>query len=1397
MRTQPHFLTPLLAAFVSLFFSFSIHAVTNSWAYYDSPGHLAYQIWTNGNHIMDFSSAGYQGGGVAIPTNVATVVTVNPSGGDDTAAIQSAINTVAGHSLVNGFRGAVQLGAGTFKVSGQLNINSSGVVVRGTGSTNGTTIVMTNASSFLCFSLAGSGSASKSGTVSITDGYVSSGTNGINVSSASGFNVGDTIMLNRVVTTNWIHFMGMDTLVRSGVTQTWISAGSTITTDRKISGISGNHITLDAPITDSFDTNYLGIPAGTMSHYSWSGRISNVGLEHLRIVAPPNTNGYGAINISSIIDSWVRDIAIQDGINSVVVSQSAKRCTMSDINIIRTLNITGDPPADYTVTGTQILMNKCSSNGNDVWPFVTQNEGTGPIVALNFFTAETRGMEPHQRWSVGLLADNCSAPNAPSGEQGIAFFNRATDGSGHGWTMGWAVAWNDVTPYFLVTAAPGTEDWVIGGIGTQTSKSGQNNGIYDHFGSIVTPHSLYLEQLRERLGGAAVENIGYTLFTISNSPTVRTIAAGTNTTFSVNVGDPTLMSNAVTLAVDTLPANMGASFSTNLINGKGSATLTLTASNGIAPATYTLNIIGANAGLTHTSQVSVIVGTFSLGVNPTSQLVFPGNSTNFTVTLTTNGGFSGNVNFGIDGLPSGANANFSPTSLSGNGTSTLTVTTTGATLPGNYPLNIYGTNGAIVAITTANLIVTGSGTSPLWNGGSATGNYWNDFLNWSGVPLASGSALIFDGNARLNNTNNTTAGTIYSNIIFNSGASAFTLNGNSITLNGNVTNNSANPQTINFGINFGSSITFNGGSAGLNVAGPLTNTFGAPGATYLMLAGNGTLANSFKSVNSPGGTNLIAMNNASANWTLVDNSSSAAVTVPWIFAITNGTFNFGDADDAPTLTTTSARGASLDNQLGMASGGTATFNMVNGTLTTTARFNTATMLNSTGIVNQVGGTWNLGDQFQGANGGNAGEQSIINVSGGTMNIGGGGSTLFVASRGGGQLNLSGDGVVNCNILDVCRNASATVVCAGVVNLNGGILMVNRVGTASANAGTTFVSGTSATLNFNGGTLVAKTSATNFILGNLSAPTIPIATFVNLGANIDDGGNAITVCEPLQHDSSLGNNLDGGLTKIGSGTLTLIGSSTYTGDTTISNGTLALSGNGSISNSDNIFVNAGAILDVSARNNSTLTVATNQMLSGDGAVKGNVIVANGATLSPGTSLGILSFSNNLTLNGGSTTVIEMDASATTNDVAQVAGTLTCGGTLVLTNLNGNFSAGQSFKLFSAGTITGAFTNISPAIPDVNLAWNTNQLSSGIISIITQPTPLPHLSGTSAAGNNFIFNASGGIPNWAVTILASANVAAPLNQWQPIATNNFDGNGNFIFTNSLDPNSPQLFYLLQMQ
>jgi len=142
-------------------------------------------------------------------------------------------------------------------------------------------------------------------------------------------------------------------------------------------------------------------------------------------------------------------------------------------------------------------------------------------------------------------------------------------------------------------------------------------------------------------------------------------------------------------------------------------------------------------------------------------------------------------------------------------------------------------------------------------------------------------------------------------------------------------------------------------------------------------------------------------------------------------------------------------------------------------------------------------------------------------------------------------------------------------------------------------------------------------------------------------------------------------------------------------------------------------------------------------------------------------------------------------------------LTYGGTLVITNAGtSSFSAGDSFQLFNATNFLGNFTNISPAIPDVNLAWNTNNLRSGILSVIASPTVPPTISTVNLSSSNFILSGSNGVINWPFYVLASTNPALPLTNWTIVSTNAFDANGNFIFTNPNSP-SPHDFYLLELK
>jgi hypothetical protein len=361
-----------------------------------------------------------------------------------------------------------------------------------------------NGSGFNGFDISGTGSYVSGSKVAIIDLYLPAGTNTLTVEDASGFAVGDNVLINRPVTQEWVHFMGMDTLVRNGQPQTWIPVGHQITTDRTITAIAGNTITLDVPITDSFDSVYLGIPVGTVAKYNFPGRISQVGVEHLMIQAPQGTTVYGAVVMDNIDDSWILDAVGQETMNAFEIGGRAKRITLDAVSNNVTVQQTNPAaPTAFTVTGTQVLVNNCQANSLGIWPFVTGSTGTGPTVVLNFSTTENHPLEPHQRWYTGLLTDNGFF------QSGVSYINRRTAGSGHGWAIGWATAWNVVGGRFVVSAAPGTESWCIGCIGNMGSNPPDSDGVFDSLGAVVTPASLYLEQLCERLGADAAANIGY------------------------------------------------------------------------------------------------------------------------------------------------------------------------------------------------------------------------------------------------------------------------------------------------------------------------------------------------------------------------------------------------------------------------------------------------------------------------------------------------------------------------------------------------------------------------------------------------------------------------------------------------------------------------------------------------------------------------------------------------------------------------------------------------------------------------------------------------------------------------------------------------------------------------
>jgi len=117
---------------------------------------------------------------------------------------------------------------------------------------------------------------------------------------------------------------------------------------------------------------------------------------------------------------------------------------------------------------------------------------------------------------------------------------------------------------------------------------------------------------------------------------------------------------------------------------------------------------------------------FSISATPSSQTINAGSMTTYAVNVTASNGFGGSVTLGVSGLPSGASGFFTPASVTGTNSSTLTVTTSTATPAGTSTLTITGTSGTLSHSTSVTLTVAGAPAAP-----SLTGTAGNARVNLS------------------------------------------------------------------------------------------------------------------------------------------------------------------------------------------------------------------------------------------------------------------------------------------------------------------------------------------------------------------------------------------------------------------------------------------------------------------------------------------------------------------------------------------------------------------------------------------------------------------------------------------------------------------------------------------
>ena len=398
---------------------------------------------------------------------------------------------------------------------------------------------------------------------------------------------------------------------------------------------------------------------------------------------------------------------------------------------------------------------------------------------------------------------------------------------------------------------------------------------------------------------------------------------------------------------------------------------------------------------------------------------------------------------------------------------------------------------------------------------------------------------------------------------------------------------------------------------------------------------------------------------------------------------------------------------------------------------------------------------------------------------GLCSMGGGkaGSYIVVTIQDNASLST---GANNFDLHNINRTDAGTTT---ALELNGGSMTAG--GFTKTRTGSEQLS----TINLNGGILRAGANNTSY-LPVLSGLTVNVQAG---GAIIDDAGFAVTISQPLVHDAGLGSAADGGLTKLGSGTLTLTGINTFSGPVTVSAGMLALSGSGTIPGTADITVEAGASLDVSGTSSGGIAVGSGKTLSGNGATYGNVTITNNAVLSPGGSIGRLTFNNDLILASGSTSVFEISGSPLSNDVAIVMGTVTLGGTLIVTNVGGALLPGASFKLIDAAGYNGSFNSLSLPSLDNGFTWDTNSLSSAGLLTVAGPPVVNSLTPLATGGYRLSFSGSFG---QGYEIRATTNAAlSPVTLWDLLDAGTFSS-APVIYDDSAATNFAERFYLIRV-
>ena len=437
-----------------------------AWVSRGADGTLTYRADEKGNRIPDFSRVGYKDSDAPIP-ELPAMRTVEPPEERDAfadARVQKALDETKS--------GAVLLKRGTYRFQGSIFLRNPGVVLRGEGEgLDGTVLVATQKKQHTLIAVGGEGQAQveKDSRQEIADGYVPCGAQTLTVADAHGYKVGDEVVVRRASTAGWITAIGMDKIPpRSDSTsiQQWAPGSKDLSFERRITAISGNALTLDAPVTNSLEREF---GPHTVSKLRFPSRIEEVGVENLRCIsefASPTdeSHGWTAIAFRAVRNGWVRHVTAEHfGFACVAIGRSARNITVEDCTCLDPISkIVGGRRYPFQITGQRNLVQRCQAR-NGRHDFALDSSVPGPNVFTDCTATESHADSgPHHRWSCGVLYDNLKITAAKGAKGvGINIRNRGNLGTGHGWTGAYQVIWNSTAPEMRVENPPTAQNWVV------------------------------------------------------------------------------------------------------------------------------------------------------------------------------------------------------------------------------------------------------------------------------------------------------------------------------------------------------------------------------------------------------------------------------------------------------------------------------------------------------------------------------------------------------------------------------------------------------------------------------------------------------------------------------------------------------------------------------------------------------------------------------------------------------------------------------------------------------------------------------------------------------------------------------------------------------------------------